>query len=144
MVVTNSSFSGWVASLRGIVRASSEDRVEATAVQIVHKRGRVVLGIDPIGSAHDDGQLAILLETARAQLNAGQQMLPIDNHGATGGRPIGELVVEGTASLIVWETLAAVYAPLGFDQISGWKGVCRSEGVQWPSGIDLSYTGGTT
>ena len=88
----------------------------ATAVQIVHKRGRTVLGIDHIGSAHDEGQLAMLLETARAQLHAGQQMLPIED-GPTGGRPIGEPVVEGTASLIVWETLAAVYASLGFDQI---------------------------
>jgi hypothetical protein len=61
----------------------------ATAVQIVHKRGRTVLGIDHIGSAHDDSQLAILLDTARAQLNAGQQMLPIDDDGPTGGRPIG-------------------------------------------------------
>ena len=88
----------------------------ATAVQIVHKRGRTVLGIDHIGSAHDEGQLALLLETARAQLNAGQQMLPIDD-GLAGGRPIGEPVVEDTASLIVWETLEAVYASLGFDQI---------------------------
>ena len=89
----------------------------ATAVQIVHKRGRTVLGIDHIGSAHDEGQLAMLLETARARLNAGQQMLPIED-GPTGGRPIREPVVEGTASLIVWETLAAVYAWLGFDQIA--------------------------
>ena len=89
----------------------------ATAVQIVHKRGRVVLGIDHIGSAHDEGQLAMLLQTARARLNAGQQMLPIED-GPTGGRPIGEPVVEDTASLIVWETLAAVYASLGFDQIA--------------------------
>ena len=51
----------------------------ATAVQIVHKRGRTVLGIDHIGSAHDEGQLAMLLETARARLNAGQQMLPIED-----------------------------------------------------------------
>jgi hypothetical protein len=89
----------------------------ATAVQIVHKRGRTVLGIDHIGSAHDEGQLAILLETARARLHTGQQMLPIDD-GPTGGRPIGEPLVEGTASLIVWKTLEAVYAWLGFDQIA--------------------------
>jgi hypothetical protein len=88
----------------------------ATAVQIVHKRGRSVLGIDHIGSAHDEGQLAMLLETARARLHTGQQMLPIDD-GPTGGRPIGEPLVEGTASLIVWETLEAVYAWLGLDQI---------------------------
>jgi hypothetical protein len=88
----------------------------ATAVQIVHKRGRTVLGIEHIGSAHDEAQLAILLQTARARLHAGQQMLPIED-GPAAGRPIGEPVVEGTASLIVWETLEAIYALLGFDQI---------------------------
>lgn len=88
----------------------------ATAVQIVHKRGRSVLGIDHIGSAHDEGQLAMLLETAQARLNAGQDMLPIGD-AATGGRPVGAPVVEGTASLIVWETLAAIYDQLGFGQI---------------------------
>jgi hypothetical protein len=90
----------------------------ATAVQIVHKRGRMVLGIDHIGSAHDEGQLVILLEAARAQLNAGQEMLPIVDGGMAGGRPVGEPVVEGTASLIVWEVLGAVYASLGFDRIA--------------------------
>jgi hypothetical protein len=90
----------------------------ATAVQIVHKRGRTVLGIDHIGSAHDEAQLAMLLETARARLTAGQQMLPIEEDIAGRGRPTGEPVAEGTASLIVWEALEAVYAWLGFDQIA--------------------------
>ena len=88
----------------------------ATAVQIVHKRGRTVLGIEHVGSAHDDAQLAMLLETAQARLNAGQDMLPIAD-GSAGGRPVGQPVVEGTASLIVWETLEAIYHQLGFGQI---------------------------
>jgi Transposase DDE domain len=89
----------------------------ATAVQIVHKRGRTVVGIEHIGSAHDEGQLSMLLETARARLRVGQEMLPIGD-GRAGGRPIGEPVVEGTASLVVWERLEAIYASLGFDQIA--------------------------
>jgi hypothetical protein len=36
----------------------------ATAVQIVHKRGRRVVGIDHIGSAHDEERLALLMQTA--------------------------------------------------------------------------------
>jgi Transposase DDE domain len=88
----------------------------ATAVQIVHKRGRTVLAIDHIGSAHNEGQLAMLLETAQARLSAGQDMLPIGDT-ATGGRPVGAPVVEGTASLILWETLGAIYEQLGFGQI---------------------------
>lgn len=43
-------------------------------------------------------------------------MLPIADD-ANVGRPVGEPVVEDTASLIVWETLEAIYAWLGFDQI---------------------------
>jgi hypothetical protein len=108
----------WIASSDGVVRVSGEDRVGGDGGPDRVQEGRVVLGIDHIGSAHDEGQLAMLLETARAQLNAGQQLLPIEDDGPIGGRPIGEPVVEGTASLIVWETLAAVYASLGFDQIA--------------------------
>lgn len=37
-----------------------------TAVQIVHKRGRVVEGIDHVGAAHDADQLALLEELLSA------------------------------------------------------------------------------
>jgi len=47
-------------------------------VQIVHKRGRTVLGIDHIGSAHDEDQVALLLETAKQRLHADQHTLEID------------------------------------------------------------------
>jgi len=40
----------------------------ARAVQIVHKQGRQVVGIDHIGSAHDEIQLAVLMEAARQLL----------------------------------------------------------------------------
>ena len=88
----------------------------ATAVQIVHKRGRRVLGIEHVGSAHDEGQLALLLEAARVRLNAGQQELPLES-AIGAGRPTGAPVVTGTASLLVWEALASVYASLGFEQV---------------------------
>jgi len=89
----------------------------ATAVQIVHKRGRVVLGIDHVGFARDPAELALLLEAADARLHAGQQLLPLDE-SSSGGRPVGKPVVEATASLIVWETLAKVYADLRFDRLA--------------------------
>jgi len=44
----------------------------ARAVQIVHKQGRQVVGIEHIGSAHDDSRLAVLMEVARARLLPGQ------------------------------------------------------------------------
>ena len=88
----------------------------ATAVQIVHKRGRIVLGIDHVGSAHDEAQLAALLEAARARLHAGQLVLPVEPAAGT-GRPVGEPVIEGTASLTVWHALEGVFESLGFDAL---------------------------
>jgi len=44
----------------------------ATAVQIVHKQGQQVVGMEHVGSAHDEGQLAVLIEVAWARLLPGQ------------------------------------------------------------------------
>jgi hypothetical protein len=88
----------------------------ATAVQIVHKRGRRVVGIDHIGSAHDEDQLALLEETARARLHAGQQVLDLEIPGP--GRAVGgAAVVEATSSQILWEALGGVYESLGFTAV---------------------------
>ncbi len=88
----------------------------ATAVQIVHKRGRDVIGIDHIGSAHDDAQLALLLHTARERMHAGQHTLELELDTvqvAGSGRP----VVEATGSLILWDALTSVYDALGFSAV---------------------------
>ena len=93
----------------------------ATAVQIMHKRGRRVLGIEHIGSAHTEADLAVLVEVARARLHAGQEQLPWELESDTGPTgPAGlEPLVEGTASLLLWDALAGVYDQLGFDQLGG-------------------------
>ena len=87
----------------------------ATAVQIVHKRGRRVLSIEHIGSAHTDDELAVLLQVAEERRHAGQLALDLGDAGAGGaGAPA---VVEGTASLILWEVLAGIYDDLGLDRL---------------------------
>lgn len=43
----------------------------ARAAQIVHKAGREVVGIEHIGSAHDDAGLVLLMEVARQRLHPG-------------------------------------------------------------------------
>lgn len=68
----------------------------AAAVQIVHKKGRTVLGMEHIGSAHDEVQLGALLQAADEWLHVGQALLPLEP-AAAGGRPVGPGVVEGTA-----------------------------------------------
>ena len=55
----------------------------ARAVQVVHKQGRQVVGIEHIGSAHDDAQLAVLMEVARARLLPGQDTFDLTSRGAT-------------------------------------------------------------
>lgn len=53
----------------------------ATAVQVMHKRGRRVLGIDHVGSARTDAELALLEAIAHERLHAGQELLPLDPGG---------------------------------------------------------------
>lgn len=85
----------------------------ATAVQVVHKQGRRVVGIEHLGSAHDDKQLAGLLAAARQRLHAGQEPLDLRLPAATAGGP----VVEATASWVLWDGLAATYRRLGSDRL---------------------------
>ena len=76
----------------------------ATAVQIVHKRGRIVVDVDHTGSAHDDAGLELLLHVAHERLHVGQQALGLElstanpqnaaDAVAVSGRP----VVEATGS----------------------------------------------
>jgi hypothetical protein len=89
----------------------------ATAVQIVHKRGRDVVGIDHIGSAHDDAALALLLHAARERRHAGQQALELDLDTAPAPDRSGRPVVEATGSLILWDALSSVYDALGFSAV---------------------------
>jgi transposase len=84
----------------------------ARAVQIVHKQGRAVVGIEHIGSAHDEAQLALLMEIARQRLYPGQRVLDLEP-GGRGGQ-VGARIA-ATCSRILWEVLAGAYARLGFD-----------------------------
>jgi Transposase DDE domain len=87
----------------------------ATAVQIVHKRGRRVLSMEHVGSAHTDDELALLLRVAEERRHAGQLALDLDDAGAPGAG--ASAVVEGTASLILWEALVGLYADLGLERL---------------------------
>lgn len=85
----------------------------AMAVQIVHKRGRRVVGIDHIGSAHDPDRLALLMETATQRLHADQHALELDL-APPQPADLGAPVVEATGSLILWDALCGLYDVLGF------------------------------
>ena len=84
-------------------------------MQIVHKQGRQVTGIEHIGSAHDDAQLAVLMEIARQRLHPGQGVLdlgpdPDDGVGVSAR-------VAATRSRLLWEVLTQAYSHLGFDAL---------------------------
>jgi transposase len=84
----------------------------ATAVQIVHKQGRQVVGVDHIGSAHDDVQLAVLVEVARQRLHPGQGELDVL------GRSGGGAWITSSRSQVLWDVLTGAYARLGFEVLA--------------------------
>ena len=88
----------------------------ATAVQIVHKRGRRILSMDHVGSARDEVELALLLQVAHERMHAGQAQLPL-GEDRPGGRPVAGPVVTATPSLVLWDALERVYTDLGFDAL---------------------------
>lgn len=112
----------------------------AVAVQVVTRRGRQVEGIEHVGSAHTDAELALLLAAARERLAAGQEVLDLGEIAevsprmrevadwtgprelplprAAGGRPAsvaGGGRVVGTSADLLWAVLTSAYARLGFD-----------------------------
>jgi hypothetical protein len=90
----------------------------ARAVQIVHKQGREVLGIEHIGSAHDEAQLAVLMEVARQRLLPGQDTFDLTSPAATSSSGSGAGArVAGMSSRLLWDVLAGAYQRLGFDVV---------------------------
>ncbi len=83
----------------------------ATAVQIVYKRGRVVVGVKHIGSAHNKTELDILLVRAEEVKSAGQ--LKLDLFGDI--EP--ELYLERSYSGLLWDVLGREYQRIGLDCI---------------------------
>src|SRR5665811_2020130 len=97
------------------------DRVKtasgATAVQIVEKRSGVRRIVEHLGSAHDDLELALLLQAARDKLAAGQDELDLGLPPApVGGAPAARVV--SSSSRVLWQVLALSLIHLGFDVLA--------------------------
>jgi len=86
----------------------------AQAVQVVHKHGRQLIGIEHIGSAHDEIQLAVLMEAARQRLHPGQETFDL---AAQGAPSVSGAQVAGMGSQLLWDVLTGAYERLGFAQI---------------------------
>jgi transposase len=86
-------------------------------VQIVEKRSGVRRIVEHLGSAHDDLELALLLQAARDRLAAGQDELDLGLAPApVGGVPAARVV--SSSSRLLWQVLADAYARLGFDVLA--------------------------
>jgi hypothetical protein len=83
----------------------------ATAVQIAQRQGGRDKVLEHLGSAHDDAELAALLEAARAKIYAGQGELDL----SAGSVPAGQSVITSKTSALLWHVLSSAYARLGFE-----------------------------
>nr|WP_247595432.1 hypothetical protein [Actinomyces procaprae] len=83
----------------------------ATAVQIAVKEGRRDKVVEHLGSAHDEAELAVLVQAARARLHPGQLVLDLDEPAPRAGA-----VVEAKRSALLWDVLSGAYEALGLGE----------------------------
>ena len=94
----------------------------ATAVQIVSKSGGVRRIVEHLGSAHDETELAALLEAGRQKIAAwqGQGLLDLESLDPAPGRTgLAGATVETKRSGLLWEVLHGVYTRLGLGDATG-------------------------
>jgi len=101
----------------------------ATAVQIVTKQGRQVIGVEHLGSTHTDADLAVLVETARERIRehireAGQVEwdIGLEDAAAVASSPV---VVKRSYSRVLFEALTGVYDRLEFTTATNGDAVFR-------------------
>jgi hypothetical protein len=138
-VVTNGAMLARVGGWSPGSCARCARRSAAVAVQVVTKQGRQVLGIEHVGAAHSDEDLALLIADANARLAPGQDAfdlgdvavvptrmddvadwtLPLDKSSwissSASARSLpgvggGVGRVVSTSSLLLWQVLASAYS----------------------------------
>ena len=94
----------------------------ATAVQIVSKSGGVCRIVEHLGSAHDETEVAALLEVGRQKIASwqGQGMLDLESLDPAAGRTgLVGATVESKRSGLLWDVLHGVYTRLGLGDATG-------------------------
>ena len=94
----------------------------ATAVQIVSKSGGVRRIVEHLGSAHDETEVAALLEVGRQRIAAwqGQGLLDLESLEPAAGRTgLVGATVESKRSGLLWDVLHGVYTRLGLGDATG-------------------------
>ena len=94
----------------------------ATAVQIVSKSGGVRRIVEHLGSAHDETEVAALLEVGRQRIAAwqGQGLLDLESLDPAPGRTglVGATVVSKRSDML-WDVLHGAYTRLGLRNATG-------------------------
>ena len=93
----------------------SAGRSGATKVQIAERRaGRNVI-LEHIGTAHDEAELAVLMQIARERIRPGQEALDLGLDDAPAGTGRARGVITSKRCALLWDVLTSAYARLGFD-----------------------------
>ena len=91
----------------------------ATAVQVVHKRGRHIISLEHVGSAHSKEDLLILLSKAEQIKNKDQMTLFSDNTlQMVQDNPPTQALVLSSFSELLWNQLELWWSYLGFDCVT--------------------------
>ena len=86
----------------------------ATAVQIVEKKHGVRTILEHLGSAHDEAELAALMQVGQEKLHVNQPLLDLPTRG---GVQAGAAVIEAKQSKLLVDVIRAAWRRLGFDVI---------------------------
>lgn len=87
----------------------------AIAIQIIHKRGRIVTGLTHIGTAHNDAELEMLMALAHQKMHEGQLSL---SFAEAANNNTADLRLEKSYSALLWDTLSSLYDKLDFGSLS--------------------------
>ena len=91
-------------------------------MQIVSKSGGVRRIVEHLGSAHDETEVAALLEVGRQKIAAwqGQGMLDLESLAPAAGRTgLASTTVESKRSGLLWDVVHGVYTRLGLGDATG-------------------------
>jgi len=96
----------------------SPGRSGAVKVQIAERRAGRDVVLEHVGTAHDDAELAALMEVARGKLYPGQGELTLDGVAprTVEGEPT-TVDITSKSNAVLWQVLQAAYTDLGFDVV---------------------------
>ncbi|WP_073333597.1 IS1634 family transposase [Actinomyces glycerinitolerans] len=92
----------------------------ATAVQIVAKEHGVRRIVEHLGSAHDEAELAALIQAGREKIRGGQGVLDLAGLAPRAARQaVAPAVVDSKRSVLLWDVLTGAYEMLGLGEATG-------------------------